>query len=274
MIVPVSEMREFFDPLTDVEYDAIDSIHNSVEQFVKSYCKRTFESTSYSLEKYDGNGDEFLFLDNFPITAIDRVAIRTIDVIRVMNSNDDSNASVSVNSTGLRLVYNGTADTSVTFAANVTMTAIVSAINAVGSGWQAEILSSIYANFKSTELIKKWGMNAIDSNWVYLSMPDDALDSFDVNENAGYIRRFSGWPSGFNNIYVSYEAGYSATNMPKDLKEAIKQFVSYLYNRSEEESFGLEQYRIGNNSVLNIFEKESIPKDIRIVFNFYKRNRV
>lgn len=274
MIVSVGEIRDFFGDLDESLYDIISSIHLGVEQFVKTYCNRDFESTSYTLEEYSGTGGQFLFLNNFPITAVDRIAIGTIDVIKIKNTNSSSNASVSVTSTGLRLVYNNTANATILFASYTTLTLLVAAINALGSGWSAELLHSMYSSYKSTELIKKWGMNALDNNWVYLNIPDKALENFSVNENSGIISRALGFPSGFNNIRVSYTSGYSSTNMPNDLKEAVKQFIQYIYNKRDEESFGLTQYRIGTNSVLSIFEEDPIPKEIKQVFSFYKKSKV
>lgn len=271
MIVLESEMREFFDHLTDSEYDVVDIIHEEVENFVSNYCRRTFESTSYTKKRYDGNGETILNLDDYPLTAVDRVSINIIDVIKVKNSNDYSTASVSVTSTGLRLVLNGTADTSITFAANTTMTAVVNAINALGNNWSAELLNSTYANFKSTELVEVYGLNTIDDNWVYLFKPYEALDDFLVNLNKGQLIRRFGWPSGYQNIIIDYTAGYSSTTMPKSLKNAIKNLVQYFYNKKEEETFGISEFRV--DKIFAIFERGNIPKEIKMVLNMYQRKR-
>lgn len=250
----------------------VSSLKDEVEEFISGYCNRTFESTSYRLERYDG-GNQIINLYNYPVTAVDRVASFTLSVIRIMNSNAYSTATVSVNTDGLRLVLDGTADTSITFASNTTMTAVVAAVNALGNGWNAELLSSTYANFKSTELIPIYGQNVIDSNWVDLHKTDDPEDNFFVDLARGQIRKYSGWPFGFRNIYVDYTAGYSTDNMPKDLQLAVKIIVQYLYNKKDDDSFGVKEYR-AHNIWASFNKEETIPKEAQRILFRYKRRKV
>ncbi|MCD6404716.1 MAG: hypothetical protein J7M19_02700 [Planctomycetes bacterium] len=42
---------------------------------VESYCKRTFAETAYTAEYHDGGGEDRMFLDNFPVTALSAVWI-------------------------------------------------------------------------------------------------------------------------------------------------------------------------------------------------------
>jgi len=252
----------------------VDIIREDVEGLVSDYCRRVFEETSYRLERYDSSGGSIINLNNYPITAVDRVAVWIIGVMKVRNTNSTSTATVSVTTTGLRLVLDGTADTSVTFASNTTVTAVVAAINALGNGWEAEILSSVYGSVKSTELIPVYGLNVIDSNWVDLYKTDDHEDSFYVDLDKAQIRKFGGWPEGFRNIYVDYTAGYSADNMPKNLQLAVKILVKYFYNRRNEDGFGLTQYRVGNNSVLSVFEAGDFPKEAKMILERYKKRKV
>lgn len=248
----------------------VSSIKDSVEEFVTQYCNREFEETSYRLERYNGNGCRILHLDNYPVTAVDRVAIWTLDMISVRNTNTTSTATVSVTTTGLRLVLDGVVDSTITFAANTTMSAVVSAINAIGNGWEATLNSSIYSSYKSTELIPVYGLNAIDNNWVYLKKTDTPLDDFDVYLDRGQIIRYVGWPFGNRNIYVDYTAGYTSENMPSDLKFSIKIMVQFFYNKRDDDSFGLKEYRAHN--IWATFDKEEIfPKEAKNILFRYRR---
>ncbi len=253
--------------------EIVDIIREDVEKLISDYCRRIFEETSYRLERYDGSGGSIINLDNYPITAVDRISISTLGVIRVRNTNAYSTATVSVTTTGLRLVLDGTADTTVTFASYATIADIVGAISALGDGWEAETTSSTYSSFKSNELIPVYGLNAINNNWVDLYKTDDPEDDFYVDLNKGQIRKYGGWPSGFRNIYVDYSAGYTSDNMPRDLKLAVKILVKYFLNRRNEDSFGLTQYRVGNNSVLSVFESGNLPKEATQIIERYKRRR-
>ncbi|NOR27599.1 MAG: hypothetical protein GQ540_03610 [Lutibacter sp.] len=261
-------MRTFIGDIDDSEYEFVSPTHDSVESFVSNYCNRTFESTSYTRKKYCGNGRSILILDDYPLTAVDRVSIGNIGAVKVKNTNTTSSASVSVVSTGLRLVKDGVADTSVTFVANTTMTAIINAINAI-SGWSAELLNSSYGSYRSADLIESVGLSAINNNWVDLKMPDDAEDNFSADLSTAVLKKNSGWPSGFNNIYIDYTAGYTSTTMPEDLKLAIKIFTKYIYNKKEEETIGVAEYRAEN--LWGTFEKDPMGKEVRMILSKYKR---
>jgi len=253
------------DPTTTVT-----DLRDAVEAYVTNiYCQRTFESTAYSLEKYDGKGYRTINLNNYPITLLDRVAIGIRDVIKIRNTSTYSTASVSVLSTGLRLVKDGTADsTDVTFATNATMSAMVTAVDAI-SGWEAQMLNTAYNSFVSTELMKKWALSAINNNWVYLPMPEEAEYDIEVRADWGQIRRPVRFPISYQNIFVDYTAGYSSANMPEDLKLGIKILVKYLWQRRDEENFGAGSYRSGDLGAM--FDKGPIPKEAEDILTRYKR---
>lgn len=248
----------------------ISTLKDECEKFVSGFCNRTFDETSYRHERYDGYNNSILTLKNFPVTAVDRVAVGTLDVISVRNTNTTSTATVSVTTTGLRLVLDGVVDTTITFASNTTMTAVVAAINALGNGWEALLNSSIYGLFKSTELIPVYGLSAIDGNWVYLKKTDDPMDQFDVDIDRGQVYCFGGWSGGYRNIYVDYTAGYNSDTMPADLKLAVKIIVKFFYNKRDDDSFGYKEYRAHN--IWATFDKdEKFPKEAQMILGRYKR---
>jgi hypothetical protein len=271
MIVKYSEIRKYFSDIDDSDEDILGMIHQSVESFVKTYCRRDFDSTSYSKERYNGNGQNYLFLDNFPVTALDRIAVGILDVIKIKNTNSTSTASVSVKSTGLRLVKDGTADETVLFATYTTLSDVVTAINAI-SGWSAELLNSSYGAYKSTELVVVYGLNAIDNNWIYLSIPDEAEDEVKLNPETGEVLIRNVFTKGFQNVFVDYTAGYTFSNMPEDLKLAVKMLVHYLWERKEEDSFGAKSFDV--DRISTEFEKLDIPKEVRMILSKYKRRLV
>jgi len=249
----------------------VDVIHDSVEDFVKYYCRRIFDSTTYSKEKYDGTGYNILHLKNYPVTALTRVAIGTSDVIRITNTSKYTRASVSVTSTGIILSKDGSDDSTILFANYATISLVVAAINAIGSGWSAEVTSSTYNSFASSELITKFGLNCIQNNYVNLKIPyEGAEDYFDVDENYGIVINNSrSFPKGKQNIFVDYTAGYST--MPDDLQLAVKILVKFWYQRWSEETFGTETFSLGDSSAK--IEK-ILPSDVRLILNRYKKRLV
>ena len=268
MITEKQDLIKFCGADQEQETEIIGSIQEGVEKWVKNYCHKDFESTDYS-EYYSGEGNLYLQLDHYPITALTRVATGRRTAIRVYNSSTATSATVSVNSMGLVFTKDDTSDSTITFTAYTTMSTVVSAINLLGNGWTATIESSDYSSFKSSELVEMYGKSAIDSNYVYLDMPDEAIDNFEVYTQRGEIYKYGGWPEGYRNIFVKYTAGYSASTMPEDLKLAIKIICKYTYQRRNEESFGVQDYSAGDVRVA--MESGSIPKEAIDILNRHRR---
>jgi len=251
--------------------EIVDVIHDSVEDFVTSYCRRTFDSTSYTREKYNSTGGRYLSLDNYPITAIARITIGVSTAIRIKNTSIYTKASVSVSSTVLTLSKDGS-DSTLAFETYTTMTLLVAAVNALGSGWSASVADSAYASFASTELIEKYGLSCIDSNEVDLKIPyEDAEYDFDVLPDEGTIIFNRNIPQGSQNVFVDYTAGYSSTTMPDDLKLAVKILTKSLYQRLNEETFGAEDFSLGDSSAKM---EKVMPSEVRAIINRYKRRLV
>lgn len=256
------------DPTADVSL-----IHLAVEKWVQNWCGRTFEVTSYK-ERYNGDGENFLILRQYPVVALTRLALWPLNVIRVMNTERSTNATVSVTDTGV-LLYKDGVTTTLLFSAYTTFYAIVTAINAVGSGWVAVVEAPEYNNFISTELIPRYGLYCLESNWAYMQMPyQRGEDDFDVDTERGiiYLYRYGqldytfgdnrsrvGFPRGTRNIFVDYQAGYST--MPEDLKMAVKIIIQMIYQRREESGFGTTSLSISGGFGTS-FENE-IPWEAR-----------
>ena len=245
----------------------VSTIKNGVEEWVKNYCHRDFESTSYK-EYYDGKGEELLYLRQFPVINIARLSIGRNDAIKVNNSSSSTYATVSVTSTAVVLNHDGT-ETTLSFSSYSTLTDMVNAINAVGDNWSAGLMSTDYASYKSTELIEKFGLHCLDTDYAYLEIPDEPEDDFDIDTESGKIYLPGGFPKGQKNIRVEYTAGYST--MPEDLKMAVKILVKNIYQKRDEETFGLEQYSLGY--VRAVLEKQ-IPSEVRQILWKYRKFEV
>jgi hypothetical protein len=253
------------------------AIRDATEVAIENYCRRSFMTTSYTLEKYSGNGTSYIYLKNYPVTAVTLVSIGVRDAMYVWNTSKTSFASVSVSSTGLILSRDGTTDSSPTFAANTTLSALVDAINLVGSGWAATIASSDYNNFKSSFLLSKWGLSVIDSNYVYLKIPDVPQSDFELDENNGIIKLSCNVSNGFKNVFVSYVAGYSVA--PADLQYAIKVTTKAAYGQQSSDLYGVTKFSIGDlsysfgassGSTQNTIDPSMIP-EVRDILAKYRK---
>jgi len=225
--------------------DTILKIHQGVEKWVKTFCRRDLESASYT-EWYDGDGSEYLWLKQYPVTAITRVSVGLIDVISIRNTNDYYYASVNCSPASLVLTINATTST-LLIATYSTMATLVAAINALSAnGWSAEIMSSDYNNFPSSSLKSAYGLACVKDQSVYVKMPDwTSIDFIPyLEEGQGYLHREGGWFKGNQNIYVSYAAGYSSATMPADLALAIKEAVQYVYELRQNSSMGIKSWSL------------------------------
>lgn len=219
----------------------------AASDFIERYCARTFASTSYD-ELYNGTGQRTLFLNNFPVTAVSRVATGLTDVIQVDYTGSGSRALVQVTSTGVTLtsVASGTTTTnSVTFASNTTITALATAISAV-SNWTATALSS-YGSWASADL------KAIQGNYnatspVNLKVHVTDLGYFDVNADIGELYVPGHFAKGYRNYRVSYTAGFSS--VPEPVQQACAEYAAALYKARtinpalQSESLGQYSYTV------------------------------
>lgn len=243
-----------------VEDNNLLMIRDSVEAWVQNiFCRRTFAVTVYK-EKYNGSGNKYLTLNNYPIVSLSRLSIGTDDVISIKNTNAGAHAAVTVNSTDVVLVKDGTINT-LSLTTYSTMTTLVSAINLL-SGWTATLLDSDYSTYPSNILLEKYGLQCINNNYVYLTMPDEGEDDFEVDPTTAIIYSPFGFPVGVRNIYVDYSAGLAT--IPDDLKLAIMIIVKYIWQRRSEESFGTSSYGIGG---LSMSFKDVIPEQAKMILD-------
>jgi hypothetical protein len=245
------------------------TMRDHVESVIQNYCRRTFESTTYSKERYNGTGTKKLSLRQSPIVSLDRLSIGVRDVLRVKNTSEYSMASISVTNTGIRLVKDGIANVTVTFENYTTLATLASAISAIGNGWEAVVVSSQYNNFSSQELLEVMGLNAISSNWVYLSIPEDAEYSFEVDKAKGIIYRGASFPVGFRNIIIDYEAGYASAAIPADLALAIKIATKFFYQKWKEESWNTRDFKISDLNTS--FDSKHLPRETLMILSKYRR---
>lgn len=242
----------------------IELIRNAVESWIqKVYCQVDLVSTQHK-EKYDGSGTSAFCLNHYPVISLNRLAIGTEDAISVKNTNDGAHASVSVSSTTVTLFKDGTSS-ALALATYSTMTTLVAAINAV-SGWSAALVDTSFGSYPSTELLEKFGLQCINDNEVYLVMPDEAEESFEVDARTGIVSSVYGFGDGVRSVYVDYTAGYAT--IPDDLQLATLILIKNVYQRRSEESFGAKNYSVSGMSVT--FE-EGLPDQVVQILNRYRR---
>ncbi len=230
-LITLEELKLYLDINDKTEDTLLELFINNASDFIDRYCHRNLASAAYTLERYNGRGRE-LNLKNYPVTAIVQICQDTLPAIQVRYTDDSKyNAYVEIDQAAeeLKLIQDGTTDLTIdlSLAANDTLAELVVAITAQAN-WEAEIVNTDYNDYPSSLLFTKLNLYC-KNQWVNLEIPDTPIDDFDVDYDAGIINlpgsRFS---RGFQNIYVSYTAGY--TTIPGTLQQACLEMVQYKYN--------------------------------------------
>jgi hypothetical protein len=235
------------------ESTTINNLISACSAAIIKYCRRDFNSTSYD-ELYSGTGDRRLFLRQFPIISVQSVRYRPVVVLKITNTDQATNqqARVSVTSTGLTLVRVAsgvkTTDTSVTFAGNLTLQTVATAVTALGAGWSAQVVgdSNDYGNWPSADLFaanstgEQQGALTCRGSNAELRMHTNELAGFSFSARNGWLLRAIPytdpelmrpedlvWSPGINNFRVQYTAGYAT--VPADVQQACSIWVAQLF---------------------------------------------
>lgn len=229
------------------ELNTLDTMIAAVSESIRQLSRRDFVTAEYD-ELYDGSGGPELVLRQYPIQFVSQVSSCPTTVLEVTNtSSTNQRAWAAVGKDGLTLtrVASGTRtlDTSVTWASNATITAVKTAIDALGSGWSARIPSATYASWASTDLRSQQGNLACKDTHAGLQIHVEDLANFDVLANTGTLRRREslledyfygqddpecpGWYGGANYYRVIYTAGYD--EVPEPVQQACAEWVAQAY---------------------------------------------
>jgi hypothetical protein len=258
---------------TSDENTTLDALIAAVSKAIENYCWRTFSVTTYD-EVYPGNNRSELVLRNYPVASIDRVACGLTPVLRVTNASaSNQRATVKVTSTGVELirVASGVSATStILFADQVTLSALATAIAALGNGWSASVLDSTHNLRASADLRALQGAYQAKDVDVSLRLHTSELTSYLVDADRGCLAREGAcWDGGLHHWRVVYRAGYSA--VPDDVQEACAEWVAQLFWLTKRDP-GLV-----NEAIPATFARTAardIPTSLKLLLSPYRNWRV
>ena len=195
--------------------------------FLDRICGRNLESAEYTHERYDG-GEKKIFLKNWPVSEVTQISSSKMNAIKVKYTSTTAyNAYVIVTATGVGLVVDGTASVvDLTFATNTTLLAMANVINGI-AGWTATVAATAYNSYPSAQLFRKLNRFALNQD-IYLEIPDEPIDGYEVEYVSGILRLASGFIWGWRNIFVTYTGGY--TTIPPLLQQICIELVKNKYN--------------------------------------------
>ncbi len=249
---------------------------------IEKYCRRQFDSQDFD-ELYPGNAGDTLRLRHFPVSKVTRVAFDLTTVLTVKNTATSTNqrATARVTSAGLELirVASGTVttDTSVTWAGNATLTAVASAVTALGNGWQGQVKGS-YGSWRSADLRDFQGhLHALNVE-APLKIHVRELGEYDLDDKRGWLLRgnsfaFPGdslnWFGGRNYWRVLYTAGWST--VPEDVQEACAEWVATLFWQTKRDP-GSIMRRTADVTEQQGRQEAYIPAYVRLLLRPYRTN--
>jgi hypothetical protein len=302
-LITLSRAKQDIQSITDSSQDSLlSTLITAASDAIEKWCRRNFVSKAFD-ELYNGSGDRRLLLRQYPIQSVQSVRYRPVTVLKITNTQTANvQARVSVTSTGLTLVRVNagvsTTDTSVTFAGNVTLSAVAAAVNALGNGWSAQAVgdSINYASWPSADLYwppaygdgtqSQGALQCVAGSFAELKMHTYELAGYQIDSRGWLLRAIPYtdpellhpedlvWPVGINNFRIQYTAGYST--IPEAVQEACAEWVSDLYWRTQRDP-GLQSQRlagVGQSWARDAAVGEQPPQNILPLLAPYRRYTV
>jgi hypothetical protein len=261
------------------EDTTITSLVSAVSAAVRRWCRREFDSQSFD-ELYRGTGTDRLVLRQSPLISVSRVSTNPTTVLRVTNTaSTNQRATVAVTATGLTLtrVASGTTttDTSVTFAGNATLSAVATAVNALGNGWSAEAIAP-YTLRASADLRKQGAFGCAASTQAGLTLHVEDLADFDADLDRAILCRPAQlvWedrdPAGWTRdaeYRVLYTAGYAS--VPEDVQEACARWVAELFSLAKRDP-GIRALSYGTGTTTAFYAPKDMPDATKALLATYR----
>ena len=229
--------------------EMVSVIHNSVEDWVESYCDRKFEKALYVKERHSGIGQEILYFKQYPVLAVNLDNLAWAAAGKTLTRAD-----------GGSFITDGfVADDKVLVQNSDSNSGLLT----IATGGVAALVLT----FDDTIVDDTDDDNVIISHFRELWIGDSLLDEGNYEVSGDHIYYNGRFSNGHGNIRMTYYAGYSADNMPSDLQLCIKILCKYMYDKRDSETFGIKDYWVGD--IKTISEGGDLPKEVEMILERY-----
>jgi len=226
-------------------------IHNSVEDWVENYCNRKFEGQLHVKERYDGDNQEILYFKQYPVLAVNLDNLVWNSAGKTLTRADGGSfVDDGFTAADKVLVQNSDSNSGLLTIATAGVAALVLTFD-----------DDIVEDTDDDNII----ISHMRELWVNDCKIDE--DNYEVEKDNIYYT--SGFYKGHGNIRMTYYAGYSADKMPSDLQLAIKIIVKHTYQKMQEETHGVKNYKTGDMTVT--YEDGDIPKEAEMILEKYMK---
>lgn len=220
---------------TALELQAIDTMIRTASGAIENHCRRAFVAQQYD-ELYNGTHSPRLFLRNFPIISVERIAANPATVLTVVNNSvANQRATLKVTKDGLDLTRVASAVTtlnSLAFSTYTTLAALKAAVDALGNGWSSTIPQAELENLATADIRPIQGARNAKDNQAEIRIHRDEASAYEIDEAKGILIKGSdcgqsSWQGGVHYWRVIYTAGYET--VPEDVQEACAQWTAVLF---------------------------------------------
>lgn len=304
-LIDLERAKRNLQSITDNSQDALLTVLiGACSDAIQKYCRREFTLRVWD-ELYNGNGDRRLLLRQYPLQSVESVRYRPVTVIEVQNTDQATNqrAYVQITSTGLKLVRVASGvtinDTSITWANNLTLQAVVNAVNALGGGWMAQVVGQAdgdYGKWPAADLYvppsygdgtQSQGGLTCRGNNAELKLHTYELQGYQWDARGWLLRAIPYtdpellhpedliWPIGINNFRVQYTAGYST--IPEAVQEACALWVAERYYETTRDPSVIHQVGTTGTGWADLYPPKGqgvVPAKVRALLAPYRRHTV
>lgn len=269
-LITIPYLKAFLETVETVPDDSIDNdllgkLIDSSSDFIENVCRRKFKSANY-VERVPWGCS--INLKNYPVQYVQSIHRATRDGLILTNGATKDYATSWV-SADRKLYLNisggashGLTTLDLTLAGNDTLAELVTAVNAIGSGWAASLATGRSGNERSEDLIEASPQPVETSGLTLVILEKPDASSYFVNEQAGVITVQSGTPMNYgfvvngNQSWVKYRAGYDT--IPDDLQSLCARIAKSILDEIGRDS-GLLTERIGDYSYTRPDSAQSGP---------------
>ena len=224
----------------------LDLLINQACVMIQKELGTNIVKTTYTREVHDGDGENYIVLEHYPIIEISRVAVGRDTAMTVeYDATDASHATVQVTASEIKLkkiVQGVSTINSFALSDYATVDSLETAIDAL-SNWDA-VVQTNFSGYPANELIPIAGYYANDSK-ASLEIADQNEVDIEIDSvKWSILYNPYGFDSGIRNVIVDYVAGYERENIPEPLASSCMELAGILYNMSKKDS-SLKSEKLG-----------------------------